>query len=278
MKGRFKIEESFLKGKGDECKNEDGIIITDYYAAVIDGVTSKTDFKWKGKTSGKIAMELTINAICHLPIDASVDEAIKIITEAIHQFYQQNQLLHEVIKSPERRLTANAVIYSSYRNEVWQIGDCQCIVGCHRFLNKKRIDRIATEVRSLYNQLSILKGISVKDLMEHDLGRNLIFPILREQAIFQNNPDKRQPNAYPALDGFPVRMDLVNILPINENKSIILSSDGYPKLCTTLDESEKYLSKILKEDPLCIKKFKSTKGLQKGNDSFDDRAYLKIVL
>jgi len=61
-------------------------------------------------------------------------------------------------------------------------------------------------------------------------------------------------------------------------ESLILASDGYPKLFSTLHESENYLRFILKEDPLCYKLYKSTKGLKKGAVSFDDRAFIKARL
>lgn len=58
---------------------------------------------------------------------------------------------------------------------------------------------------------------------------------------------------------------------------MILASDGYPKLFNSLIESELYLKKIINEDPLCYKLFKSTKGINKGKLSFDDRAYIKFI-
>lgn len=55
-----------------------------------------------------------------------------------------------------------------------------------------------------------------------------------------------------------------------------MASDGYPDLCETLRESEEKLKILLEKDPLMISIYKSTKGLQKGNTSFDDRAYISF--
>jgi len=47
-------------------------------------------------------------------------------------------------------------------------------------------------------------------------------------------------------------------------------------LAETLQESESLLAKHLTDDPLNIGQFKATKGLLKGNRSFDDRAYIRF--
>lgn len=112
--------------------------------------------------------------------------------------------------------------------------------------------------------------------MSNDPGRNFIYRFLQQQAILQNNPDKNQPYSFPVFDGFPINMHQVRIFSIGNHTQIVLSSDGYPCLFPTLRESECYLMNILENDPLCMRQYKSTKGIKKGNCSFDDRAYLKI--
>ena len=41
----FTVEECFLKGKQSSQTNEDGMIVTPYFAAVIDGATAKSFFR-----------------------------------------------------------------------------------------------------------------------------------------------------------------------------------------------------------------------------------------
>ena len=77
------------------------------------------------------------------------------------------------------------------------------------------------------------------------------------------------------MDGFEIDMNQVIVVPI-EADEIILASDGYPNLFDTLKESEFFLKKVINEDPMLIRLFKSTKGVQKGQDSFDDRAYVRV--
>jgi len=64
----------------------------------------------------------------------------------------------------------------------------------------------------------------------------------------------------------------------DKTKELTLASDGYPKLLDNLAEAENNLKRILISDPLCITEHIATKGLQTGQVSFDDRAYVRIEL
>ena len=60
----IKIVERFIKGKKDnEELCEDGLVITDNYISVIDGVTSKGKILWDNKTSGVYVKNLLVEAI-----------------------------------------------------------------------------------------------------------------------------------------------------------------------------------------------------------------------
>lgn len=276
---RFTVEECFLKGKHSPATNEDGIIVTPDFVAVVDGATSKSDFTLEGKTSGRLAMELAAEAIRSFPADITAEQAVGRITDRIHSFYVEHGLLEGLDAQPAKRFTANGVIYSAARGEVWQVGDCQCIIGALYSQNEKEIDAIMSSARAAFNEAALAGGSTVEDLAAHDVGRDFIYPFLQRQAVLQNNPDRQQRYSFPVFDGFPVRMEQVNIFPVGSNvKELILSSDGYPKLFPTLSESEAYLANILEQDPLCMRLYKSTKGVKKGNCSFDDRAYIRIKL
>lgn len=276
--GNFTVEEYFLKGKKSPETCEDGIIVTPYFAAVIDGATAKSDYSLNGEKTGRLAMKLALDAIRSFPRDISAEKAINQISQKIYDFYVEHNLLDELKEHPGKRLTANGVIYSFDRNEVWQIGDCQCIIGNMYSSNEKEIDRIMAEARAAMNEIALLNGSTIEELEENDPGRKLIYPFLEQQAILQNNPNKNIQYAFPVFDGFPINMDQIKIFPVGEVKEIILSSDGYPHLFPTLKKSECFLMDIIKNDPLCIRQYKCTKGIIKGNCSFDDRAYLKIHL
>lgn len=274
--GKIEILDCFLKGKKNAQANEDGIFVNEHFVAVIDGATAKSDLRIDNKSTGRLATELVIDAIKEFPDSIRMEEAIAAITKRIYDFYVEHNLLDEIQKNPAKRLTANGVIYSSSRREIWQVGDCRCLAGSVYSLGEKEIDRIMSEARAAFNEIMILDGYPEDGLLDNDPGRNFIKPFLEKQSLLQNNPGKGLQYAFPVFDGFAIQPELVNVFHVNGSDEIVLTSDGYPEVFGTLKESEQYLYNILKSDPYCIRLYKSTKGIQKGNSSFDDRAYIRI--
>ena len=135
------IIEQFQKAKSDSREIEDGIVATDSFAAVIDGSTSKGNFEFEGKTSGQIAMEIVSNAITTLPDTADIDEITNILTLALHNFYEEHQLLPMVSSHPENRPTCSIAIYSRFHHEVWLIGDTQCRIKGKTFDNPNSLTK-----------------------------------------------------------------------------------------------------------------------------------------
>lgn len=269
--------EVFLKGKSSEAANEDRIVVTPYYIGVIDGATSKSDFRKEEMTTGQWAGRLVEEAVKSLPPSATGPDAVSAITRRMACFYTENSLWERVCQHPEQRLTASAVLYSCHRKEVWMVGDCQCLIGGRAFTNGKQIDTLLAEVRSVYLEARLLQGISQEALLEHDTGRDCIRPFLVEQSVFQNLPSSASPYAYAVFDGFPLPPSALRILPVAPGEQVVLASDGYPRLFPTLAASERYLHELLQKDPLCIRSYKSTKGMYKGQCSFDDRAYVSFL-
>ena len=140
--GDMQIKEYFLCGKKSPETNEDGIFLSKNFAAIVDGAAAKSKFTLNGKSTGRLTMELVIKAISKLPVDISMPEAVTRISASIYAFYQENNLLSELKNKPSLRFTASAVIYSRYRNEIWQIGDCRFLVGQTYSTNEKEIDEI----------------------------------------------------------------------------------------------------------------------------------------
>ena len=276
--GDMQIKEYFLCGKKSAETNEDGIFLSKNFAAIVDGATAKSKFTLNGKSTGKLAMELVIKAISKLPEGICMSDAIANISAAIYSFYKENNLLADLKNKPNLRFTASAVIYSRALNEIWQIGDCRFLVGSTYSTNEKEIDEIMAKARAAFNETAIINGeITLESLKDHDPGRDFIMPFLTRQALLQNCPYKNQ-FSFAVFDGFTIDPKKVIVFPVGKAKEFVLSSDGYPQTFNTLEKSEQYLHAIMQKDPNCIREYKCTKGLKKGNRSFDDRAYLKIIL
>lgn len=270
----MKLLEEFILGKaGRQELCEDFMVFTPGFAAVIDGVTSK-DPRYAG--NGRIAAELLSQKIRTLPANVSLSDCLEMLSGTIYDYYRSENLLEEMEANPRMRCGASAIIYSAFRKEIWLIGDCQCLVNGKFYDNPTGIDRIMSEARSLFNFLELRRGTTYNQLLDNDPGREFIGPMLQSQSLLQNNPQGGE-YTFLVIDGFPLIESMVKTIPVKSGDEIVLASDGYPRLCRTLEESEACLSGIIENDPLLIFEFKSTKGVQKGNLTYDDRAYLKFI-
>lgn len=70
------------------------------------------------------------------------------------------------------------MIYSYERNEIWQIGDCQCLFGNTYSSNEKEIDAIMANARAVVNEIALLNGATPDELLSNDPGRNFIYRFL----------------------------------------------------------------------------------------------------
>lgn len=275
----MKILENFIESKTGNMKTcEDYIYVNDNFAAVIDGVSSKTKSLYDNKTTGQLAVDLIIAAIGKFQKDISAENAIMKITENIKHYYLDNNLYDKAKTNPAERAAACISIYSAFHKQVWIVGDCQCLLNEKVYTNEFKMDDTASEVRSLFLKMEILKGKTIDELLINDTGREYITPLLNNQALFENDTNGDE-YSYGVLNGFTVPTSMIKIIQISETaKFVVLASDGYPILKETLEESEKQLKYVMEHDPLCIHIHKCTKGLITGNISFDDRSYLKIEI
>lgn len=273
----MKVIESFIMSKTgvpEQC--EDKIFISNDFLAVIDGATSKSSFRWNGKTSGAIAGEIIGDTLKQSECDITLDLLIFRINNAIKDIYEESKGINYFINNPVDRITACMIIYSKFHNQIWIIGDCKCSINSVQYENVKKVDTILAEARALFIELQLLRGKSIEELIAEDLGRGFIMNLLKEQYILQNNSLSQY--SYGVIDGFEINAESIKIIDgIEKSSMIILASDGYFSLKEDLFQTEQHLKAVLAEDPLLIGKYKSTKGLVKGYVSFDDRALIRFI-
>ena len=274
----MKVIEQFLKSKTPiESDCEDSIFVSEHFAAVIDGVTTKSTAKSANETSGRVCSQLLNKALNDLPLKSTANRAVEFLTSAVFSMYKETGIEEHMLNFPTERASACIAIYSKFRNELWMVGDCQCRVDETVYSNLKPIDSVLSDIRSLFIQTELKLGKQVNELLANDCGREFILPLLIRQSVFQNTIKKNE-FRYGVIDGFKVPKSEIKVINLFHPKKVILATDGYPRLFDTLTQSENYLTKILKNDPLCFHIFKSTKGLKPGNSSFDDRAFLSIEI
>lgn len=271
-----KIIESFIKGKKNNKELcEDGLVITENYISIIDGVTSKGNTLWQNMTSGVYVKKLLINAINNMSPNLKAEDSILYLNILIKEEYEKSNMYEYVKEHPEERLQANLIVFNISKNEIWMWGDCQALINKKLYHKEKKIDKILSEARSLLVDLELKNGKTVEDIIKNDTGRKYILPLLKQSIVYNNTIGEYGCNV---LDGFEIMPKSVIKIKVKENDEIVLASDGYPVLKNSLKESEEKLLEILEKDPLLINIYKSTKGLQQGNISYDDRTYIKFVV
>lgn len=255
------ITEQFICGKHTAADCEDGIVITNDFAAVIDGSTSKTPKRLDpSMKNGRFAMLLISEYIKQMPADYTMNNFCRGITLRIAEEYAKRGIAEDMAKHPEERLTASAIIYSNSRKEVWMVGDCQATIDGEHYDNSKPYEQ----------EIAMQRATLIKNGMSPKEARCAIEPQLIKAMLEGQN---RQ---YAVIDGTPIYMPGTRI--VTASHCVVLASDGYPTLLPTLHESEKALAQHLTDDPQNITDFIATKGLVEGNVSFDDRAYIKLTI
>lgn len=275
----MKIVESFLAPKTGQTQNmEDEIVVTDDFAAVLDGCTRQPATCWDGNAPGRVAVQQLSAAIRALPATASLVGTVEKLSDSLADLYRQRDLVDELTRYPQKRAAATAVIYSRRWREIWMVGDCQCRIGRYVHQPRMRLDDLLSELRSMEIYRALLSGRTEQDILTDDVGRQAISQFQRRQCEFQNI-DVDCPFGYGVIDGFrvPERYHHVHQVPPDITE-VVLGSDGYPRLEATLAESEQALATMLDQDPLLFRLFKATKGKSLENLSFDDRAYLRLDL
>lgn len=275
----MKIIECFSEARtGKPSDNEDAYFINNHFAGVIDGVTNTTDQLFTNETPGRLAANTIKEAMQTLKGNEDIHGIIKSINEHLQSLFRDLNICNEVKDKPYMRPSATMAIYSKFHRKVWLIGDCQCLIDDQIYQNEVPMDEIFGKARSIVLKSELLKGKSKEELQRHDIGFEYIEPFLRSQHSFQNNLE--HPSlGYSVVNGFSIPMELIEEVVVPEHiEYLCFASDGYPKVFPSLKETEEYLHKMLMNDPLCINENMSTKGLQIGNISYDDRTYVKVKI
>jgi len=276
----MRLVEKFVQSKtGNPETSEDSLVMTAHHIAVIDGATNKTGTVFGSLSPGRMATLLAGEAIEAFAPTINASEAIATINNHIHAWYQKEGILDMVRENPPSRCTASLVIYSNYRRELWFVGDCQAIANGQSYQFQKEADRVLSDLRALLIHVELSQGTTEEQLMHRDTSRERIIEFLKLQTKLQNSPHASE-FTYHVIDGFSDTPEKqVEVVPVMASTTeIVLSSDGYPRLLPTLAETEADLADVLKEDPLCYKRYRSTKGWYRNNTSFDDRAYIRFTI
>jgi glycerophosphoryl diester phosphodiesterase len=263
------IEKSII-AKNPKKKSEDGIVVNDNFVAVIDGSTSKSQYRHSWfYSNGRYAMLLVSRYIQKMPKTTNSEAFFRGVTAYVRKHYKKS-MMPRLAAHPEDRLTCSAVVYSRLNREIWMVGDCQCLINGELFDNPKPAEAELAAMRAAEVKRLLATGMTQEELLQNDIARPTIIPRMLETMQQQNI-------TYSVIDGFPIDRLHVRIIPLDFRPwEIVLASDGYPVLCPTLQESEEMLSKQREKDPLNIGEFQATKAFHPDFNSFDDRSYVRL--
>jgi hypothetical protein len=274
----IRVLEQYVLGKqADQSLCEDRLVVTSQFVAVIDGVTSKSEYNWHNDSSGVRAGKLIAQVLENAAPDICFDAFLKSINRSFQNVYADLGMTAHMNERPQDRMQACLCAYSLGRNELWFVGDCQALVAGVLYGYPKKIDALCAELRSVVIETELRNGRTHDEIRADDPGRRFILPLIKATQCF-GNADTGHPYDFAVIDGTPVprkhrHVHRLDSLP----QEIVIASDGYPILLATLDQSEAYLRDLNANDPLCFRENKSTKGLSPGLNSFDDRTYIRFL-
>ena len=265
-------DESVCIGKdGTNSENGDRIYDGEHFKAVLDGATPKGKRLWDGVPGDVYASRVLCEAMKNADPTFCPSAMIMYLNDIIKKCYVERGVSFDEL-APEERLQVSAIIYSRHRSEVWSFGDCSVKINDMLYKHTRAGDKLLSDLRAFYTELYLLKNGEITD---EDPGRAAIIPMLKEFPRMANQDGEF---GYDVINGGDICADHIVVYPVKPGDRIILASDGYPELFDTLEETERYLFKMLARDPLCIHELRGTKGVGLGKQSFDDRSYISFYV
>jgi len=266
----IRVLEQFVEAKSNDRVCEDIIVITDDFAAVIDGASDATGARFEGMSGGRLAAEVIAASIEDLPSDIDARSFTDTLSSALAAAVGE---LPPDTRWPVAVLTCT----SAERREVWRIGDCRVVIGQLEQPSTFLIENAASRFRAAVNAALLAKGTSIEEILELDPGSQARRILTDNQQHLANRVG---PWGYGCINGNQVPSEYIEVFSLpDEPTEVILASDGYTVVMPTLSETEAALARLIRDDPAAIGDLwpigKSTKP---GSNAPDDRAYLRLVV
>jgi len=271
-----KLIEQFTQGKtGDDSLNEDHIVITGDFIAVLDGATSFTGLKLNGVPNGRFASRAAGEGVEKLRADISAFEAVKFLTAHLRDAVEK-AAPGVVFDTPDSRPASALLIYSRARREIWRLADSPfAIDGAENQRPIPIIDSLVGIRKSVLEAHLALRK-SEREMLDNDPIADTWKTLIPPLQVFMNHDG---PYGWSMLNGQPVPEKLIEVYAVPAGaKEIELASDGYLKLCGDLAKTEAHLQGVMSRDPLMLREYPQVKGRKTGWVSFDDRAYVRFAL
>ena len=262
------VESLCATPKGRADRNEDRLVSTENFVAVIDGATNSGPVG--GRSGGIVAAEAVAETIAALPAHVSARQFADAATDCLAARLGQ---WPDKLKA---RPCASVVVWSAHRQEIWRVGDCHFRVDAAAFAGEKLVDRLSYEFRCAVVKGRLLLGATnVEKQRTVPVLEQPFMPLVEVQHAFANL-GYDDPLAYGVIDGTPVPDRFVEIFAVAGASEIVLCSDGWPRPYATLAEGLAELARLKRDDPLLAHAFAGSRPFPPGQDFFDDTTYIRF--
>lgn len=265
----MRVVEQALVPKAPDVACADQLILGHNTAGVADGTTAKS---WDPAGPDGVALARAVAAaLAELETEADAAGTVASATELV-----AGLLKRAGIAGGEGAAVSFCVLHVP-RRQIWRVGEARVLVDGVSWPPAASGEGVVAAARALVLSERLAAGVPVDDLVDPDPGRAAIQGLLRSLVGLRNAADTRF--GYGSIDGKPVPGRSVETLGLpSQTCEVVIATDGYPEVRRTLAESEQLLAERLRRDPLLIADPPETKGVSRDGNSFDDRAYLRVVL
>lgn len=269
----MRVLEQFTLARADGILNEDSLVTTEDCVAVIDGAGDAEGRTWHDRSFGRHAADALGEVVRRL--EPSITPADLVSSFSMALANQQDEMARDGYTAPWP--AANMVLYLNAKRQIVRVGDCTFRIDDHAYNPPpKAFEQVVIDTRRLIMHAGLGAGLDPSEVTD-DI-RRVFKRLYRYQTLCQNT-STRHPYSFAVLDGSRVPDWGIEVFGVSsEAHEIVLASDGYPEIYSTLNETESALARILKTDPHLIGEFSQTKALRPGDRSFDDRTYVRFTV
>ncbi|GHF49959.1 hypothetical protein FHX82_003828 [Amycolatopsis bartoniae] len=266
----IEVVESVVVPKSDHSPCADRLIAGPATWGVADGATAKPWDDPRGP-DGAILADAVSTLLANLPRGADFAEAVRAATAEVAEMLAQAGI------RPGRGSAVSFCVLQPAKRQIWRVGEARVMIDGRPVPTPGQAEDVVATARALAIESFLAAGETPESLRDVDRGRAAVEPLLRSLVELRNSATSRF--AHAAIDGNPVPDHLTEIIPLRDgDHDIVIATDGYVTIAPTLGESEKLLAGRIERDPLMIEEPTATKGVGRGANSFDDRAYIRVRL
>jgi hypothetical protein len=265
----LEVVESLTVPRTPACPNADRLIISDFGVGVVDGSTPKP---WNSdQVADGVAVAVAVaRALGSLSSRTTSSEALAAATTRVAGLPGMRET-----PRPQRPCATFAILAVAAR-QVWRVGDQWIMVDRELLAPPTTEEAQVARIRAGHLREALAAGRSVDGLRAADEGRKAIMPRLEALAASRNATDHY---GYGAIDGGEVPERYLEVVDLPSTAcEVVLATDGYPSVASTVSTTERALGERISRDPLMTEEPPQTKCVEPGANSFDDRTYVRVRL